>query len=379
MVSNILIFFKTVKGDVIGAYSAIKDNKCNVTVEVLSDRMKVYKIFKGDILELFSGKAGKVSEALRSIDTTQQIGMILKYDYLENCIKKDDIKGIHKIEYVESSNTTMSKPKLFDESEIKNNLKEAYKALEAAKNNKINDLKSSLIPNKAKGFASLKTIENPSEIKRDLLGTADDKSKFLGMGGGISRQTTIQNQASNQQAKLNALRPGLTTSQLASKNKLDNLLGIKKNTQNQDEVNEAFKRINERKKAEVGGSKLLSGIEYSSEQVTFDSLSKKLDKKDEKTEKEPIKEEKPPIEPVKEEDEKLTKKLNELKIKDEEDKNEKNHISKTDNLPKKPSEESDYEKKNTGDLEIEGKGNIDDEAIKSIIKKRSSKVFNKKY
>ena len=374
------------KGDIIGTYSAIKDNKCNVTVEVISDRMKVYKIFKGDIFEMFGGKSGKVSEALRSLDSTQQIGMILKYDFLENCIKRKNTKALLQIDYIESSNAPLSKPKLFDESEIKNNLKDAYKALETAKNNKLNDLKSSLIPSKAKGLTSLRTIENPSEIKRDLLGTApgklDDKGKLLGLGGGLSRATTLQ----SQQSKLNALRPGLTTSQMASKNKLDSLLGIKKNTQNQDEVNEAFKRINDRKKAEVGGgSKLLSGIEYSTEQVTFDSLSKKIDnkvseekevKKEELSNKSDNKE-KPP-EPKSTDDDNLIKKLNDLKLKSSDESN----LSKTENLlPKKKSEENTEEvnKKNTGDIEIEGKRNIDDEAIKSIIKKRSSKVFTKKY
>lgn len=320
---------------------------------------------------------------LRSIDSTQQIGMIYKYDFIENCLRFNDFNNLKKINFLETSNAPMIKPKLFDESEISNNLKDAYKTLENAKNNKLNDLKTSMIPNKAKGLVSLKTIENPTEVKKDLLNSLtgtkniDDKGKLL---GGISRAVTIQNQSLSQQSKLNALRPGMTTSQVASKNKLDSLLGIKKTNQNQDEVNEAFKRINERKNADATGSKLFKGIEYSSESVTFDSLAKKIDNVTD----EPKNVEDKVIEVKNDIKQTTSIKINslidnikELKIKDKEEE----EISKTENLLNKKYEELDLEnKRKTDDLEkIDDKNNIDDEAIKTIIRKRSSKVFTKKY
>lgn len=70
----------------------------------------------------------------------------------------------------------------------------------------------------------------------------------------------------------------MTSTQVASQNKLSAIIGFKKNNQNQDEVNEAFKRINERKKGDGIGSKLLSGLSYSNKgNTSFKALSEKLD------------------------------------------------------------------------------------------------------
>lgn len=269
----LLINILLAKGDIIGAFSALKNHKSNLTVEVSSDKLEVYRIFKGDILSLFGGITGKVPEYLKSIDNSQQVCTQIKINYLEEKILDDKWDLIKKFTFINSSSLQPSKPKHIDESQMKNILKDAYKSLEAVKTSKINDIKSSLIPNKAR-LSGLRGLETSNVLsKANTLKGLDKQEGGLDMlnknGIGISTKQPLKQSISS-----------LTSSQIASQNKLNLIMGIKKPTQSQDEVNEAFKRINERKKGDGIGSKLLSGLDYSSNAVSYKTLSERLDNPD---------------------------------------------------------------------------------------------------
>jgi len=391
------------RGDVIGAYSALKNYKCNTTIEVLSDKLEVYRIFKGDIINLLGGINGKVSEAIKAIDNTQQVGFNIKLRFLEKCVEANIWEGISKFSFFDSVTQPQAKPRHIDESNIVNVLQEALKSSEASKvNNKINDLKASLIPKG--GLGGLRKIEKASTLKPEPSKSLNPGVSIGGGGAGLNKLIG---------------KPAMTSNQIASKNKLDALMGMKKNVQSTEEVNAAFQRINERKKGvDYCGSKLLSGLEYSSETVTLEALTKKLDKdeeidkslgavkdKEQKTEdskKEEIDNgQKEDIEKVntnntsntnkKDDDEDSSEKIGDSNAQElygnKEVKNaierlsklsiESNPRNKTSTFNAKDTQEfrnkSNYN--STSDLAITNK-KLDDEAIlKSLVKRRSSKLF----
>lgn len=333
-----------------------------MSIEVVSDKCQVYRIFKRDIIQLFGGAHGKTVELLKAIDMTQQINANIKIEFLEKAVKNNDLKMATKIEYIESSSSNQQlKPKHLDESTIKNILKEALKNAEASKaSNKLNDLKASLIPNKAKALNTLKTMD-----------TGISKSTIGGLGG----TSIVKDDKLN---KLNSLRPGMTSSQLGAKSRLEGMLGIKKNDQNQDEVNAAFQRINERKKGEIN-SKLLGGMEYAKEKVTFRALEKKLTIKNEDNE---ITENKLLSQQEKEPPHETNNEINnEYKQDIEQNKNFIKAFEKT---------EAHQIKINTLNLEVtkilnennksENKDVVDDDVIlKTMVKKKSSKIFKNNF
>lgn len=336
------------KGDIIGAYSALKNHKNNVSVEVISDRLEVYRIFKGDIISLFGGVNGKIVEALRAIDSTQQIGFSIKLKYLERSLEFNLDNNIKMFNYIESGLIQQTKPRHIDENKIINVLSEALKNVDTNKNTaKLNDLKASLIPNKAKGLSALKNIENSSTLS----------NAKNGIGGILGKGPNP-----NALNKLTGTKFALTSNQIASKNKLDAILGIKKPTQNPDEVNAAFQRINDRKKgANIVGNKLLNGLEYSSESVSIDSLTNKLDKENEMISKEEITNKVDGKEDDKKTDEKAIKEIT-TKIED----------MKLETLDKKKIHANKYQTEDISKSEI----NFDDEKLlKTLVKKKSSKII----
>jgi hypothetical protein len=131
------------KGDVFGVYSAIKHHKNNYTMIVLSEKAEVYKIMKAHCLLYFGGYFGTIPEALKGIDCIQQNSLMNKL----NLIEKSEFEVLKGLNYIDDSykNFTNSK-KVVDESEIQNNLKDAWKELENL-SSKINDFKSSLLKN----------------------------------------------------------------------------------------------------------------------------------------------------------------------------------------------------------------------------------------
>lgn len=395
----------------------MKNHKSNLTIEVLSEKVDVYRIFKGDIFNLFGGIAGKVPEMLRSIDTTQQIHAHIKLAYLEENVEMNRFDLINKLSFIESSSLQPSKAKLIDESKLNNPLKDAYKVVESKVNSKINDLKASLIPNKAKGLSSLKSIENagtlkaslktePSSLipsKTNLIPTTNgpNVSNLNGVRELTEKKPSINDSIQNKLNNAKASLSGLTSNQIASKNKLQSIIG-KSSKQSQEEVDEAFKRINDRKKGDGIGSKLLSGLDNYAESVSFDALSKKLDKPEVKSEKvTENKEDSINIPETKKSSEKeLIKEVSELNI-DLENKNSTNSTNNTnsnvnevedvakkleslilDNLVDSVSSKEEYQKIYTGNISARqselGGSSIecdDEKLLRSFMKKKSSKLF----
>jgi len=216
--------------------------------------------------------------------------MAFKLDFLERVIMNNykDLKEksdlINKLEYIESSTLKEKyKPKIIDENNTNNNLKEAWKLLEKTKNTTLDKLSGF----RGGNGLGIRGSVNDTDIKKSLLGVCGlDKSEDKKEGGKetdnitrmLGKNSTVKNP---NMSKLNNLRSGLNTSQIASKAKLNTMLGIKKETENTEEVNSAFQRINELKKGGTQGNKLIQEIKHSTETVSFDVLSKKLDKKNE--------------------------------------------------------------------------------------------------
>jgi hypothetical protein len=388
----------------------LKNHKSNLTVEVLSDKVDVYRIFKGDIFNLFGGISGKVPEMLRSIDTTQQIHSQIKLAYLEENVESNRFDLISKLQFIESTSLQPSKPKLIDENKLNNPLKDAYKVVETKVNSKINDLKASLIPNKAKGLSSLKSIENAGTLratmKNDInnapvtsnapvtnVSNLQNQSIVPGLGVNEKKPSindSIQNKLNNAKASLS----GLTSNQLASKNKLQSIIG-KSSKQSQEEVDEAFKRINDRKKGDGIGSKLLSGLDKFTESVSLDVLTKKLDTKDLKSEKvseSTIEQSTVPEsnrlssnEVIKESEQSLSQKSsnnNVNNVTEVEDVAKKLESLILDNLVDSVSLKEEYQKNYTGNISARqnelGGSSIqcdDEKLLRSFMKKKSSKVF----
>jgi len=131
------------KGDVFGVYSAIKHHKNNHTVIVTSKKAEVYKIMKAHCLLYFGGYFGTIPEALKGIDSMQQNNIINKINFIDRA----DIDNIKKLKFVdENSKNYENRRKIIDESEITNNLKDAWKDLENL-SNKISDFKNNLFKN----------------------------------------------------------------------------------------------------------------------------------------------------------------------------------------------------------------------------------------
>lgn len=129
------------KGDVFGIYSAIKHHKNNHTVFVTSEKAEVYKIMKAHCLLYFGGYFGTIPEALKGIDCIQQNSLLNKL----NLIEREDFENILSLNYIdENSKNYESRRKVIDESEIFNNLKDAWKDLENL-SSKISDFKTNLL------------------------------------------------------------------------------------------------------------------------------------------------------------------------------------------------------------------------------------------
>lgn len=130
------------KGDLFGAYSALKHQKNNYTVLVLSDKAEIYKLSKAHCLLYFGGSAGIIPEALRGIDTCQQLSLNHKINYLERCHNPEAISKF--TFFIEEHHNSYNSKKPIDESIIENNLKNAWKELENL-GSKISQFKDSLL------------------------------------------------------------------------------------------------------------------------------------------------------------------------------------------------------------------------------------------
>jgi CRP-like cAMP-binding protein len=159
---------KLSKGDIFGVYSALKHQKNNYSVTVLSEKAEIYKISKSHCLFYFGGSSGVIPEALKGLDSVQQVSLSYKIDFLERC---KNLTQLQKFTFIhnEVMGDSKSLKKPIDESEITNVIKDSWKELENL-GSKISEFKNSLLKPGAKNnldvFAKLKT-ENDTESKKN--------------------------------------------------------------------------------------------------------------------------------------------------------------------------------------------------------------------
>jgi CRP-like cAMP-binding protein len=157
---------KLSKGDIFGVYSALKHHKNNYNVTVLSEKAEIYKISKSHCLFYFGGSSGVIPEALKGMDSVQQVSLSYKIDFLEKC---RNIGQLQKFTFIhnEVMGDSKSLKKAVDETEITNVIKDSWKELENL-GSKISEFKNSLlkpgVKNNLDVFAKLKT-ENDTESK----------------------------------------------------------------------------------------------------------------------------------------------------------------------------------------------------------------------
>jgi len=149
-----VILEKFTKGDVFGAYSALKHHKNNYSVIVLSERAQLYKISKAHCIYYFGGSSGIITETLRGIDNTQQSSIQYKIDFLEN---SDNLSLIKRFLFIGDEEETHIPKKTIDESHIENKLKDAWKELENL-GSKISQFKENLLNKNTSGTA-LKQVD----------------------------------------------------------------------------------------------------------------------------------------------------------------------------------------------------------------------------
>lgn len=114
----------------------MKHHKNNYTVKVLSEKAEVYKISKAHCLYYFGGSSGVIPEALRGIDTMQQVSLEYKLDFLSHA------PDVRNFEFLSDNHSTANK-KVIDESVIVNNIKDSWKEMEKL-GSRLDDFKSNL-------------------------------------------------------------------------------------------------------------------------------------------------------------------------------------------------------------------------------------------
>lgn len=266
-------------------FSAIKGEKANVTIEIHSDDAEIYKISKSDFYyhygpdtyrlgDYLKEANYRVIECLKSVCQTQQINLNLKINMLNQFVSQKDNARLNNVLYCNLINPISSIPEITIENQGLDILKDASKSIDNSNNlKKLEDIKSKLKinnntlkssnnnissnTNKSQILSNFKNLENNNESK--------DISKNLALGTQRLAPKSIN-------------KIGLSEAQINSKSKLDMISGIRKNKANEDEVNNAFLRINEKKKAgEKTINKLIKGISDSSNiNLNFNQLSDKL-------------------------------------------------------------------------------------------------------
>jgi hypothetical protein len=232
--------------------SSLLDTKSNLTVEVQSDKLEAYKIFKGDILNYFGGIKGDVFQSLIGINTTQSINMSIKIKYIED---HREWKQIDNVYLLETLTTQPSVPVKVNESSSLNVLKEALKATETTSSglSKLSAVTAPAKPvDKLKGLTKVTNTLKKVELDESKENKEKPKENMTIGSNSISNKVLDKNE--------------LTSKQIAAKGKLDFLMG-KKPTINEDEINLNLKKIADRKKGE-NTNKLLAGIGGNSDSLT---------------------------------------------------------------------------------------------------------------
>lgn len=252
-------------------YSSLKHFKTNITVEVVTDKLELFRISKTDILYFFDGTTSKQIESLKGIDNSQQINLMIKIKFIEQNLL--NWSTLSKLEFYESNPIISSVPEIIRENHGLHILRDSCKTQDNTK--KLEDLKSKLSAVKKDDKPPAGNLDALNKLKGLSTLTSNDLNKNIALGTNRLGPKLIN-------------KGGLTENQIASKNKLE-MFSAKK-IQSEEEISEALKRINEKKKGDSSVSKLLAGLEPKAESVTFDELSKKLAKVNITDEPETIKE-----------------------------------------------------------------------------------------
>lgn len=177
LVPRYLILEKFSRGDIFGAYSALKHQKNNYSVIVLSDKAEVYKISKAHCLFYFGGSSGIIPENLRGQDTVLQHSLQIK---LENLEKSENFEFLKMEDFIFESNTATTQDskyyivnshvtnsgKPIDETNIENNLKDAWKELENL-GDELNSFKQSLLKPKASAASNVRQLDLLNKMKTE--------------------------------------------------------------------------------------------------------------------------------------------------------------------------------------------------------------------
>ena len=278
--NDYIIIDKLSRGDVFGINSALKSQKSFYTVVTLTDNVEVYRILKGNILFYFGGSSGILPVALKALGSLQDDSFQLKTQYLKSIdFTKKEIQSLlkEKFSLLFDKKEKLTKNKkikrgenyfIIDESSIKNNLFEAWKAYENL-GSKISEFKSKLLgdtkPKKKNIFG-----EEISEKE-----TSSSSLKDFGQVKGDATNRVVSRR----------LNMGLNSNQLRSLDKLNMLCGVNKNGE------ENIKKVaNITHKLEGGGrSKLMSFMRSDDSLTSLEGFSKRANEKDRKKHEEEAK------------------------------------------------------------------------------------------
>lgn len=250
----------------IGIYSAIKDFKSNVSIEVTSEKLTLYKIFKSDLFKILDSNSDNekaVLDSLRFIDTIQQLAFDEKIDYIEK--NEDLLKNLNLFK----SLLDTKKPIFVDESLIVNSLKNQETSVTTTNKNlmvnKLTNVKQVEVKSKISG-TKLGNSDNQNNEVKNTLKTLKRLESIVDEPSKMNEKEILKNETDKlaNVKKVVDLKSGLSVNQINSQNKLNALIGIKKQSINQEEMNSAFAKINARKIGTAINNKISESINFSS-------------------------------------------------------------------------------------------------------------------
>lgn len=157
------------------------------------------------------------------------------------------------------------KPLFLDESSIVNSLsnQEIPNLNNKGLNNKLNSIKPNENNSKVSG-TKLINVDSQNNGVKNTLKTLKRLESICEEPSKIDKNESIKKENDQQIKKSIDLKNGLSINQINSQNKLNALIGIKKQSINQDEMNNAFAKINSRKVGLLTNNKLSESINFSS-------------------------------------------------------------------------------------------------------------------
>ena len=358
--NDYIIIDKLSRGDVFGINSALKSQKSLYTAVTLTDNVEVYRILKGNILFYFGGSSGILPVALKALGSLQDDSFQLKTQYLKSIdFTKKEIQSLlkEKFSLLFDKKEKLTKNKkikrgenyfIIDESSIKNNLFEAWKAYENL-GSKISEFKSKLLGDTK---SKKKNIFGEEIAEKE---TSSNNLKDFGQVKGDATNRVVSRR----------LNMGLNSNQLRSLDKLNMICGVKKTGE------EDIKKVaNITHKVEGGGrSKLMSFMRNDDSLNSLEGFSKRANERDKK----------------KHEEEAKNSEIEQNKNDEIEKKNENLENNKTENEIGNKNEEKTKENKiteikdeNKIEEKVENKNEEENKENKNIEIKEEIKNENKK-